>query len=442
MRLIKYYKAKHEKKFYIAKYANKYYIAKYAKMLIIVVIFGALFAFGGYFLKKDNCNMRAFECGEFFFDKQRVCVAEAFSECERCGRILGGEERIVYYAEGTPLLEPSDEEMTDELLSRFENMLPEEYRGISKDEERLDSLVGPEAVLREIFLALSDASGGIGAFFGVLLGCIALSALCEVSESRLSESAGVGVTIVFGASVLALIVPIFREIAESLRGAADFFEKFVPIATAVQVSSGSVNSASVSAAGMNITVSVLSGIIVPALLSVAGFGLSVGIISSFGGSPASPLASGIKRFFMWVMGLISALMMGALSLQTYIASARDSAAMRAARYAATSMIPVVGGTVSGALATLATGMSYVKGVIGVGALAVLLSMLLSPFVILILYRGAVSLAAGLAGYLGVGRAENLLTSLRGAFDIYLALYSIFSVLFLFEIVLFMMGGGE
>ena len=43
-----------------------------------------------------------------------------------------------------PLLEPSDEEMTDELLSRFENMLPEEYRGISKDEERLFERGAPD----------------------------------------------------------------------------------------------------------------------------------------------------------------------------------------------------------------------------------------------------------------------------------------------------------
>ena len=102
---------------------------------------------------------------------------------------------------------------------------------------------------------------------------------------------------------------------------------------------------------------------------------------------------------------------------------------------------MVGGTVSGAMATLATGLSYVKSVVGAGALAVLLSMLLSPFIILLLYRTAVSVAAGLSSYLGIKRAEGLLSSVRGAFDLYLAVYSITSVLFIFEIVLFMMSGG-
>lgn len=329
----------------------------------------------------------------------------------------------------------------DSILSDFESTLPKEYIGISRDEEKLDTLVGPGAILREIVYAVKGEAGGVFSFFSILIACIGLSAVAEAGEGRLSEISAVGVTAVFGAALVNFLVPVFREISEVLLRAADFFEKFIPIATAVQVSSGAVNSASVSATVMNVTASVLSGLGVPFFLSLAGFGLSAGMISSFGDSSAGALSSGVKRFFMWAMGLVSALMMGALSLQTYIASARDSAAMRAARYAASSMIPVVGGTVSGALATLASGLAYVKGVVGVGALAVLLSMLLSPLVILILYRLAVSVAAGLSGYLGVRRAEGVLCAVRGAFDLYLAVYSISSVLFLFEIVLFMMSGN-
>lgn len=378
---------------------------KYAELLIIVVIY------------------TVFSLGFLFF------------ECQECET-----RETVILTSGINLGEDS-KDVSEDILSRFEDTLPEEYRGIGDGGEALDTLVGPGAVFREIANAAMGSMGGVAAFFGMLLGCIALSALSEAGEGRLSDTASVGVTVVFGASVAGAVVPIFKEISEALRGAADFFEKFIPIATAVQVSSGAVNSASVSAAGMNVTASLLSGLGVPFFLSLAGFGLSAGLISSFGEGTASSLASGVKRFFMWAMGLVSALMMGALSLQTYIASARDSAAMRAARYAASSMIPVVGGTVSGALATLASGLSYVKGVVGVGALAVLLSMLLSPLVILLLYRGAVSVAAGLSGYLGVRRAESLLSAVRGAFDLYLAVYAIASVLFVFEVVLFMMSGN-
>ena len=342
----------------------------------------------------------------------------------------------------TPLLFGNSEGISDSLLSDFEAALPNEYKGVSLNDEKMDSLVGPEAVLREIGNALAGASGGLSAFFSALLACIALSALAEAGEGRLSDITSTGVTVVFGAGLAGAVVPIFGEIAKVLGQTSEFFAAFVPLATAVQVSAGAVNTASVSAVAMNLTVSLLSGLGVPFFLSLAGFGLCVGLVSSFGDSSAAALASGIKRFFMWAIGLVCAIILGALALQTYIASARDSAAMRAARYAATSLIPVVGGTVSGAMATLATGLSYVKSIVGAGALAVLLSMLLSPFIILILYRTAVSVAAGLASYLGVKRAEGLLSSVRGAFDLYLAVYSITSVVFVFEIVLFMMSGGQ
>lgn len=406
-------------------------LIKNLKMLTILVTYLAFLAFYTALVLFDTSGVG------INFATSDLCPTE-----DSCGSYFlsdGGEG--VFFPISSPLMLGDTEKLSDSVLSDFEKALPEEYKGISHDDGKMDSLVGPEAVLREIGSALIGASAGFSAFFSALLACIALSAVAEVGEGRLSEVASIGVTVVFGAGLAGAVVPIFSEIAETLRGASEFFAAFVPVAVGVQVSSGAISTASVSAAGMNLTVSALSGLGVPFFLSLASFGLCVGLVSSFGDSSSQALASGVKRFFMWAIGLVCALMMGALSLQTYIASARDSAAMRAARYAATSLIPVVGGTVSGAMATLATGLSYVKSVVGAGALAVLLSMLLSPFIILLLYRTAVSVAAGLSSYLGIKRAEGLLSSVRGAFDLYLAVYSITSVLFIFEIVLFMMSGG-
>ncbi len=326
----------------------------------------------------------------------------------------------------------------EDYLAEFDESLPEEYRGLTEDEEKMDSLIGPEAVIRQIASAISGASVGLVAFFGALIGCVALVAVAEAGEGKLSELTGVGVSIIFGAAIAGCVVPIFAEVSAALGACSEFFAAFVPIATAIRVSSGSVSTAAVSAVGMNLAVSALSGLGTPFFVSLAGFGLCVGLLSSFGEGATASIASGVKKFFMWAIGLICAVIMGAISLQTFIASARDSAAMRAAKYAASSLIPVVGGTVSGAMATLATGLSYVKSVVGVGALSVLLTMLLSPLIILLLYRGAVSVSSGLAGYLGVKRAEKLLSAVRGAFDLFVAVYSISCVIFVFEIVMFMM----
>lgn len=402
------------------------------KILIIVVIlpwFSLFFAVGSLLF-----------CGSF----EGAILEDSLPSREGFGDIIsfwGGEELPCDISLSSPILMAADTDgIIEDHLGNFENILPEGYGGISEGGERLDSLIGPEAVIREIVAAVSGSGAALGAFFASLIGCVALTAIAESFEGRLSDAAGTGVTVVFGGAIAAVILPIFSECAEVLSSASKFFSLFVPVATAIQVSSGAVNTASASAVGMNLTVSALSGLGTPFFLMLAGFGLCTGLLSAFGDGATASLASGVKKFFMWAMGLICALIMGALSLQTFIASARDSAAMRAAKYAATSLIPVVGGTVSGAMATLATGLSYVKSVVGVGALAVMLSLLLSPLILILLYRGAVSAASGIAGYLGASRAERLLSSVRGAFDLYLAVYAISSVIYVFEIALFMMVG--
>ena len=442
---------------------------KYAKMQTIIFIIGAFCLFLGFLggcisvcfvaLSGDiSCAGEVFSSDNNFVlsDSEVVLPYNSEAVLSESGIVLSGDflgknkalllgERIYPCVDGGGSFEgtrlAAAEDAGEDILNKFEEILPKEHGDILKSDEAMDSLVGPEAVIRQIIDALSGASGGLFAFFGMLIGCVALSAVAEVGEGRLSAISSVGVTVVFGAAIMGAVMPLFEEIAEALSSASEFFAAFIPLATAVRVSAGEVNTASVSAAGMNITVSVLSGLGVPFFLSVLSFGLCTGLVSSFSDSSVANLASGVRKFFMWAIGLVCALLMGALSLQTFIASARDSAAMRAAKYAASSMIPVVGGTVSGAMATLATGLSYIKSTVGAGALAVLLSILLSPLIVLILYRCAVSVASGLSGFLGVKRAEGLLSSVRGVFDLFVAVYSISSVLFIFEIAMVLMIGG-
>jgi stage III sporulation protein AE len=141
---------------------------------------------------------------------------------------------------------------------------------------------------------------------------------------------------------------------------------------------------------------------------------------------------------MWLIGIVTAIVMGTLALQTVISAVKDSAAIRAARYAASGMIPVVGGTVAASLSTLASGVTYVKGVIGAGACAVVLVMLISPLVLLILNRAAVSAAITLADFLGVGSVSRLYGAIRRSFDLFIAFYALTVLIFIFEIILFVM----
>ena len=331
-------------------------------------------------------------------------------------------------------------EVSDRYLSEFEKILPDGYSNVTEDADLFDSLLGPEAVMGEIISAALGRRGELLSFLLLLISATAIFAVASRVSGGLSEAVGVGVSVVICSCIVLRLTPIFVEVGESLSRLADFFALFVPIATALQYSSGAVRTASASAMGMNVTVSILSRLGVPFFVSLAGFGLAIATLSALGDESVGNLSRSVKSFFGWSIGLICALIMGALSLQTFIASARDSAAMRAAKYAASSLIPVVGGTVSGAMATLATGLSYAKSVIGVGAVSVIIALFLSPLLMLLLYRTALSVMSGVCSYLGVARGERCFGALRSAFDLFVAVYSISVIICIFEIAVFLMCG--
>jgi stage III sporulation protein AE len=125
-----------------------------------------------------------------------------------------------------------------------------------------------------------------------------------------------------------------------------------------------------------------------------------------------------------------------------IASASDTAYLRAAKYAASGMIPIVGGTVSSALATLAGGLSYVKSAVGVSAALVIVLTAISPMVALLLYRLAFSFCLSILEFMGSSGGVRVFSAFRTAFDTLISVYAVSAVVYITEIVIFLKCGVE
>ena len=69
---------------------------------------------------------------------------------------------------------------------------------------------------------------------------------------------------------------------------------------------------------------------------------------------------------------------------------------------------------------------------------VIITLFLSPLVLLLLYRGAISIASTVASMLSVGVAARLYDSLRRGVDLYIAIYAVSILIYIFEIILFVM----
>lgn len=337
-------------------------------------------------------------------------------------------------------LEISAEESPEEYIKMLEQILPDKLRGITEDQSALTESLGLKSLLGDIFSAIQGERTAAFTFFLTLLGIILLSSVASFARESISASVSCAVGTVGCVLIFGSLSPLFESVRTSLDELSSFFTSLIPVAVGVTALGGGASSSAVQAAGMYTTVALVGRVASELLLPIAGFGLAISLLSSFGSGSVGALSRGIKSLFMWLVGILTALIGGTLSLQTMISAAQDSAAMRAARYMASGLIPVVGSTVSGALSTLAAGVGYAKGIIGGGAILALISLVLAPLLTLLIYRFALALAGVLADYLDARSAASIFSAFRFSLDMLIAVFSLSSIIYILEIILFVKAG--
>ncbi len=314
----------------------------------------------------------------------------------------------------------------------------DEFYALFGTDEELNDEIGIELILSEILSSLSDSGGEILGFCASLLGAVMLITLA----SLLSEQRG-ALSAVSALSVMAVYSGIYRLVSLSeaaLCRMSEMFSALIPIATGITLAGGGVSSAAAEATAMGAVFGAVSGIFVPLLLPLVTLMFALSACASLGGAEIRQLFVRVRSVFMWLLGIVTAILMGGVALQGVICSAKDSAAMRVAKYSASGLLPVIGGTVSASLSSLAAGLSYAKSIIGVQAIYVMLTVALSPLVMMLLYRLILSVSCGLLSFLGTGEGGCGLSYLCFAVDALLSVYGVSLLLYIFELVMFLKSG--
>lgn len=335
---------------------------------------------------------------------------------------------VVSFAEGE----------ADEFISNFENILPDDLQGIT-DGDNLSDWVGIRALLSQIGNELKGNKGRIVEFLSMLLGCVALCSLPEILGIKMGEDIASAVGVICSVMIFYPLSRLYSAVTSSIEEISVFFTNLIPITAGVTAMGGGAAAAAAQSGAMYMTVGVVTNGGIKIFGSVIALGFAVSLLTSFGNEEILAASRGIRGVFFWLLGISTALITGSFSLQSIVASAQDSITVRAAKYMASGVIPVVGSTVSGALSTLASGMSYAKGVIGTGGIVAILAAMLSPLVLLLCYRLALSLAMTLSEFVS-STACRIFSAYRFALDMLIALYALTSVIYIFEIVLFVKIG--
>ncbi len=327
----------------------------------------------------------------------------------------------------------------DSYINDFGEALPDEYKEFS-DADKLASLTDFKSFLSLFSRAFTEGKSDLVKFIFLLLGSAALMAAASLCPEKMSSAAECSAGVVVSVMLFSSIQPLISSLVGEIEKISGFFASLIPIMVGITALGGGAASSSVQAAGMYTAFSLVGGVVGKVFMSLSAFGLAMAMLSAFNSRGIGSVCSGLKGVFNWVTGIFTALLTAAFSLQTLIASSADSAAMRAVRYAASGLIPVVGSTVSGAIATLASGLSYAKGIVGGGAIAVILYMAISPLALLVFYRLGLSLALILTDFMGAGGASRIFSAFRLALDMAITVCALSALIYIFEIIIVVRTG--
>ena len=328
----------------------------------------------------------------------------------------------------------------DGIIEDFKEATPESAEEPS-DLNAIGEAVGIRRVLLGIIEVLKGEGSAICGFLLTLVGIALLSALASQSQGDTAYLASRAVLVVSSALLMERLTFLISEASDALSEMNGFFGAIIPIGAAINTLGVSPTTASGQAVGMSITLGIYS-FITSKLLS----GVVAAIFVSSAASAIDPLfgklGRGVKKLFLTVMGILTALIGATFSLQSIITSSADSAVLRGTRYAISGTVPIVGSTVSGALGVVGGAVTYARGIVGGGAIAVILSLILAPAVTILAYRFCLRLGVFFSSLCSIDGSEGLMAPFADALDALFGVYALTAVLYVIELAAFLKGGAS
>lgn len=325
------------------------------------------------------------------------------------------------------------------IISDFADAIPEGMDDVSSVSELTETL-GVKRVISDVIAAIKGSADELGAFIATLIGIAMMSALSSLSDGELSVHISRAVGVVSSALLFERLAFLISDAVGILSELNGFFAAVIPISLAVNSLGASPTTATTQAMGMGLTLGAYS------FISERVLGGAVGAIfisaALAGVDPMlSHLSKSVKGVFLGLIGAMTALLGGTFALQSTISASADTIAVRSARYAVSSTIPIVGNAISGALGLLGGGVSYARGIVGGGAIAVVISLVVSPLVTLLAYRLCMKLGECFCSRCSLNGCEGVIGSFVGALDALIAVYALTSIIYIIELAAFLKGGA-
>ncbi len=353
------------------------------------------------------------------------------------------------YAEGnqsidTEQLEEFREDISDGIDDTLDGDVKKvlEENDISLDNPQGINKISVGSVIGNVFSGFIDALRSPLIMLGKLL---AITVLCVVAQSIAPD--GSSVTGVFKiAGILATITIMYDTIyanigavEASLQQLSEFMISYIPIFSSITAIGGSITSSgsyyAITLIVCEIVALIASKVIMPFLSIILAISLVSAINPNlqFGGS-----AESIKKACQWILGGLTTIFVGLLTIQGMTGTATDSIITRTAKFAASSFIPIIGGAVSEAYSTVYSSLGVIRTSVGTIGIIAILIMVLQPVITIIATKFVVSLAQIISGLFNQQECCDFFKSTNAVLSIALSVVICFSLIFIISTAVLML----
>ena len=343
------------------------------------------------------------------------------------------------------------EQMLEGLPKALADSLPE--RLFTSDPQAASdaflALLSPRALLSCVLNRIKEQGGGLVRLLLPLCGVLLLrSVVAHLTTSLRSPVLAEGVRLLSRVVLFSIIV---GQAFSQLEGMQVFFEDlrglssaFLPLMGSMYVLGGNVGTAAVNHASLVLSLCLVEWIGSKTIVPLFSLCLAFSLLGVFGTSTAGRggmIGAKLKKWYTTALSLTMLLLTAAMGAQTTIAARADSMGFRTARFALSSSIPVIGGGLSEMLRTAATGVGWLRGIVGLGGVALLLYLLLPHLVGLFLTRTVYAVAGDVASWLGCDDEAKLLGEVAGLFGYMIAVSTLCVMTFFLSLVLLLKCGA-
>ena len=238
-------------------------------------------------------------------------------------------------------------------------------------------------------------------------------------------------------SVLSCTAILFKTISECVDSVSNtlshlsiFIMSYVPIFSSVVATCGNASSGVSYYVIVLLLCEVITFAIDYILVPFVSFSLASSIIESINPDLSiNGFSRGLLSVAKWTLGLITTIFIGVTSIQSIIGTSVDTVGIRTAKFAASSMIPVVGGAMSDAYSTLMGSLSLIKSSVGVLGIIIILVAALKPVVMVVCLKFSIWISSVISAFFEQNRISSLLRGINNVLSILLGVVACFTLIF-------------